>query len=188
MKIVRFEPQTNERGRLNALLVPMPSEKLADPLPARVTTVPFIDKERILFPPCSEKYHVPSEQTATPYGPFTVAFAAASKLEAVPFPAIVETKPGAVTKRIRLLLKSDTMKSPSAVTATPRGALNAAVVPFPSLKLIEPFPAKVRTNPFVRFTILKRWFPVPDFPSPTMRSPFGATAIELGQENRADEP
>jgi len=171
---VRFAPQAIERGRLNAALVPEPLVKLADPVPAMVTTAPDIDTERIRLPPCSEKNHFPSEQTAMPYGPFTVAFTAPSRLDAVPLPAIVETAPAAVTRRIRLLLKSETMIFPSAATATPRGAWNAAAVPLPSLKLAAPLPASDATSP-VRFTILNRWFP-----SPTTREPVSITAIELG--------
>src|SRR5207248_223186 len=106
------------------------------------------DTWRMRLLPVSAITKPPSAVAATPLGKLSWAAVAgppSPEKPDVPLPATVVIVPADETRRMRLLLKSAIRKPPSAVAATPEGALSWAAVAGPPSpeKPDVPLPATV---------------------------------------------
>jgi hypothetical protein len=120
---------------------------------------------------------LPLLSTATPEGRLNEAPAPVPSANvADPLPASVVTTPPGATLRMRWLSQSATMTLPLLSTATPKGLLNEAPAPVPSVNAYDPLPASVVTTPpgvTLRMRLLS--------PSATTTLPLLSTATPEGK-------
>jgi hypothetical protein len=121
---IPLECHAAENGPLNCALVPLPSAKPQDPLPASVVTE-TVERSiaRTLQPCCSTiKAVLPSEVRAIPEGPLNCATVPMPLLPpAEPLPASVDTSPAGEIRRMRCEEKSATNTVPRLFTGAEHG-------------------------------------------------------------------
>jgi hypothetical protein len=142
-------PTTKPVGALKLAKVPIPSAKVAAPLPAIVLTDPtgFTLRIRLFVVSAINKF--PSTSTAIPLGLLNFATLAAPLTNPTnPLPENDDTVPFGKIFLMRLLAVSATNTVSIAFTATPTGELKLAAGPTPSTNVAVPLPAKVLTVPF----------------------------------------
>jgi hypothetical protein len=186
-----FAVNTNEDGKLNAALVPIPSTRAGLPEPATVTTsIVESISFRILCSVVAINANVSSCDKTMNRGLFILAVVPTpSKEPRTPEPATVVTVNVDNTswRMTSFALSAIKAKVRSLDSTIPRGDLKWALVPVPSLLPLVPFPAKVVTVAEEITICLTRCPPRPEHVL-SANTPSEAIVTSKGLFNMTDVP